>query len=148
MEILIMRSLKLSLFAALFLNSYLSSAHADMKVCNDTKHKISIAFAHKKNDVWMSEGWWTAKAKACISVFEGDLADNAYYVGGIDLVSANRWSGSEVFCTDDRTFTITERKDCESHGLYSFGFVKIETSGEKNWTVSISPESADWHSTH
>ena len=71
----------LLLFLTLFSVFGLTSpAHADFKVCNDTKTLTGVAIGYRNKSDWVMEGWWRIPAGVCASVIEGDLAARYFYL--------------------------------------------------------------------
>ncbi len=49
-------------------------ARADLRMCNNTSNRVSVALAYTDGQGWVSEGWWTLKSLDCATLLRGALA--------------------------------------------------------------------------
>ena len=116
-------------------------ALADLRICNNSSNRISVALAYLDQDKWISEGWWNLKPNVCEALLRGPLAEQFYYVYAMDE-RGGEWKGKTFMCTSDREFKIEGRKDCYANGHDRTGFFEIDTGKDtKNWTVQLTDPS-------
>jgi uncharacterized membrane protein len=114
-----------------------SPAEADLRVCNRTRHQVSIALGYRAERGWQSEGWWVATPDSCAVVFQGDLTSRFYYLFIADDVAGGSWDGSVYMCTRDETFTIFGVEDCLARGYERTGFFEVDTQERSDWTMEL-----------
>lgn len=132
----------LLLFAAFFAGS----AHADLRVCNDTSKPLGVSIGYKQNGTWTSEGWWRVPEESCSALIEGDLSSRFYYLHAEDAAGKDRWLGRVFMCTSPKKFKINGLEDCFARGFERSGFFEVDTGEQKNWQVrlsDISPQKSD-----
>lgn len=112
-------------------------AHADLRICNETRSTISIAFGYRAQSGWQSEGWWVAGPEACAIVYQGDLQSRYYYLYAVDDMVGGAWDGSVYMCTQDASFTIFGVEDCLARGYERTGFFEIDTEDRTDWTLQL-----------
>jgi uncharacterized membrane protein len=112
-------------------------ARADVRICNNSSGRVSIAIAYTDGQAWISEGWWNLKNSACEVLLRGTLAAQFYYVYAMDE-RGGEWKGKAFMCTKDREFRIDGRENCLVRGYDRTGFLEIDTGKDaKNWTVQL-----------
>jgi uncharacterized membrane protein len=109
-------------------------AHAEFRVCNQTKHMIGLAVARSNGIDWISEGWWNIDAEGCTVILEGPLKARYYYLYAVQYDIGGGWSGDRYFCTTRRSFTITGRQDCQKRGFDRTGFFEVDTQDALDYT--------------
>jgi uncharacterized membrane protein len=114
-----------------------SPAHADLKLCNTTASRVGVAIGYKDSEGWATEGWWNIPAHACETLLKGVLIAQFYYIHAIDYDRGGEWGGSLFMCTDDKSFTIRDTKDCVKRGYKRTGFFEVDTGEERDWTVRL-----------
>lgn len=112
-------------------------AHADLKICNDTKSMTGIAIGSRAKKDWITEGWWRIPAGICATVIEDDLTSRYFYIYAEDGESGGQWSGPVFMCTSAREFRIEGIKDCFARGYERSGFFEIDTGNQANWQVRL-----------
>ncbi|WP_372884645.1 DUF1036 domain-containing protein [Shimia sp.] len=116
-------------------------AEADLKVCNETDAKASVAIGYKADGAWTSEGWWNIPPYDC-SVVEGGDLKNRYYYYRVTSKSYN-WPGeSYFFCTRSQAFTIVGDSDCKARGYERSEFRQIDTGEAKSFTLNLTAPGA------
>ncbi len=85
-----------------------SPAGADLRMCNNTANRVSVALAYTDGAAWVSEGWWNLKSLDCVTLLRGALAAQYYYVYAMDE-RGGEWKGKAFMCTSDREFKIEGR---------------------------------------
>jgi uncharacterized membrane protein len=114
-----------------------AAAHADLRMCNLSNTRVSVALAYTDGAQWVSEGWWNLKPTDCSTLLTGGLAAQFYYVYAMDE-RGGEWKGKAFMCTSDREFKIEGRQDCYLRGFDRTGFFEIDTGKDaKNWTVQL-----------
>ena len=129
----LLASLGLALVAA-------TPAAADLRMCNNTANRMSVAVAYTDGQNWASEGWWNLKSLDCVTVLRGPLAAQYYYVYAMDE-RGGEWKGKAFMCTSDREFKIEGRQDCYRRGYDRTGFFEVDTGKDaKSWTVQLTDQ--------
>ena len=117
-----------------------TSAHADFRICNDTKSLVGAALGYKEQEKWLSEGWFQIPAETCSSLIEGDLNSRFYYIYAEDADKGGQWRGDVFLCTNEREFKIQGVQDCVPRGHIKTGFFEIDTGNRSNWMVRLTEE--------
>lgn len=118
-----------------------SSAHADFRICNDTKSLVGAALGYRLEGKWISEGWFQIQAETCNSLIEGDLSSRFYYIYAEDAERGGQWRGDVFMCTNDREFKIEGVEDCFKRGHIKTGFFEIDTGNRNSWMVRLTEQS-------
>jgi uncharacterized membrane protein len=121
-------------------------ARADLKLCNTTASRVGVVIGYKETDGgWVSEGWWNIASHSCETLLKGELIAKFYYIHAVDYDRGGEWAGTHTyFCTDDKSFTIRDAKDCVKRGYKRTGFFEVDTGEERDWTVRLTdPEAQD-----
>ena len=115
-------------------------AAADLRMCNNTSSRVSVALAYTDGQQWVSEGWWNLKSLDCVTLLRGALAAQFYYVYAMDE-RGGEWKGKAFMCTSDREFKILGRQDCFVRGYDRTGFFEVDTGKDaKSWTVQLTDQ--------
>lgn len=130
-------ALALAAMAGTLLLAAPTPAHADLRVCNETRNLISVALGYRAERGWQSEGWWRAPPGECRILFQGDLQRRYYYIYAVDDMGGGDWGGSVFMCTRDDSFTIFGVEDCLARGYERTGFFEIDTQGRTDWTLQL-----------
>jgi len=121
-----------------------SVAHADLRLCNQTSSKISVAIGHKKDGSWKTEGWWnfspTDDDNACKVLLPGPLTSRFYYVYAMDITKGGEWGGKALLCTQQKEFTIEGIENCIPRGYEQTGFFEVDTSKQESWTIQLTDQ--------
>ncbi|WEK04832.1 MAG: DUF1036 domain-containing protein [Candidatus Devosia phytovorans] len=133
------KRLALPLIGALAANLafFITPAHADLRVCNETGNLVSVALGYRAERGWMSEGWWQAPPGDCRVLYQGTLERRFYYLFAVDDIGGGAWDGSVFMCTRDETFTIFGVEDCLARGYERTGFFEIDTQSRTDWTLQL-----------
>jgi uncharacterized membrane protein len=129
-----------TLFASLAF--FATPAHADLRICNETTHLVSVALGYRAERGWMSEGWWQTPPGDCRVLYQGDLERRFYYIFAVDDIGGGAWDGSVFMCTRDETFTIFGVEDCLARGYERTGFFEIDTQSRTDWTLQLTENNA------
>ena len=116
-------------------------AHADFRICNDTKSLVGAALGYKEEEKWLSEGWFQVPPETCSSLIEGDLNSRFYYIYAEDADKGGQWRGDVFLCTNEREFKIEGVEDCFARGHIKTGFFEIDTGNRSNWMVRLTEQS-------
>lgn len=112
-------------------------ALADLKLCNTTASRVGVAIGYKDAEGWATEGWWNVASHTCETLLKGVLIGRFYYIHAIDYDRGGEWAGALYMCTDDKSFTIRDTKDCVKRGFKRTGFFEVDTGEERDWTVRL-----------
>jgi uncharacterized membrane protein len=112
-------------------------AHADLKLCNTTASRVGVAIGYKDAEGWATEGWWNIASHTCETLLKGVLIGRFYYIHAVDYDRGGEWAGTLNMCTDDKSFTIRDTKDCVKRGYKRTGFFEVDTGEERDWTVRL-----------
>jgi len=116
----------------------LTSARADLRVCNKTTSRVGIAIGYKAVRDWTTEGWWTVGSDACATLLAGPLVGRYYYMYAVDYDQGGEWSGnSAFFCTQEKEFTIEGVNNCVARGYQRTGFYEVDTGNQESWTIQL-----------
>jgi uncharacterized membrane protein len=112
-------------------------AQADLKLCNTTASRVGVAIGYKDAEGWATEGWWNIASHTCETLLKGALIGRFYYIHAVDYDRGGEWAGSLNMCTDDKSFTIRDAKDCVKRSYKRTGFFEVDTGEERDWTVRL-----------
>lgn len=112
-------------------------ARADLKLCNTTSSRIGVAIGYQDTNGWTTEGWWNVAPQTCETLYKGALSSRFYYIHAIDYDRGGEWAGTLFMCTDDKSFTVRDTKDCVKRGYKRTGFFEVDTGEERDWTVRL-----------
>ncbi len=123
--------------AALLCAGLTTAAEAALKICNKTNARVGIAIGVPAEGKLASEGWFNLKPGGCEDVLAGDLGPGPYFVHAIDYDRGGEWGGGELMCVSDNGFRIDGVNDCYARGYTRAGFRRIETNGQKHWSIDL-----------
>lgn len=128
-----------ALGAALLLgvSAEVTTAEADLRVCNKTSSRVSTAIGYRDPEGWVTEGWWTLDPVSCETILSGPLGARYYYVYALDADEGGWWSGESFMCTQHRMFKIRGIDKCGDRGYERTGFLEIDTGEQRSWTVQL-----------
>jgi uncharacterized membrane protein len=118
-------------------------AYADLKLCNTTASRVGVAIGYKDAEGWATEGWWNIASHTCETLLKGVLIGRFYYIHAVDYDRGGEWAGTLFMCTDDKSFTIRDTKDCAKRGYKRTGFFEVDTGEERDWTVRLTDPEAE-----
>jgi len=113
------------------------SAQAELKLCNTTQTRIGIALGYQDPSGWTTEGWWNIASQTCETLLKGALPSRFIYVHAVDYDRGGEWAGTNVMCTDDKSFTIKGVQECQKRGYKKSGFFEVDTGDAKEWTIRM-----------
>jgi uncharacterized membrane protein len=96
-----------------------------------------VSIGYKDAEGWATEGWWNIASHTCETLLKGVLIGRYYYIHAVDYDRGGEWAGSLFMCTDDKSFTIRDTKDCVKRGYKKTGFFEVDTGEERDWTVRL-----------
>jgi uncharacterized membrane protein len=131
------RSIRHSLALVLLAGLWATPAHADLKLCNTTASRVGVAIGYKDAEGWATEGWWNIASHTCETLLKGVLIGRFYYIHAVDYDRGGEWAGTLLMCTDDKSFTVRDTKDCVKRGYKRTGFFEVDTGEERDWTVRL-----------
>lgn len=135
-----MPNLKLIIAASigtLFALSAGSPAHADFRVCNDTKSLVGVSLGYSLDGNWKTEGWWQVPGETCASILQGELNSRFYYIYAEDADRGGQWRGDIFMCTANKEFEIDGANECFERGFQKTGFFEIDTDNRDSWMVRL-----------
>jgi uncharacterized membrane protein len=135
-------SICLALLSVAALAGFTRPARADLRLCNKTESKISVAIGYKSKESWVTEGWWTVDASSCDTIVDGPLDSRYYYVYAVDTTNGGEWGGQAFMCTREKEFTIPGIDDCVARGFERTGFFEVDTGEQRNWIVQLTERPA------
>lgn len=116
-------------------------AKADLRLCNQTKSRISVAIGYKEDNGWRSEGWWDFSPRedqnACKVLISGPLRSRFFYIYALDITNGGEWGGDARLCTRQKEFTIDGVENCIPRGFEQTGFFEVDTRNQASWTVNL-----------
>jgi uncharacterized membrane protein len=115
-----------------------SPAHAELKVCNQTRYLVNVAVGYTTEAAFQTEGWWTVAPSACSTPLKGPLQNRYVYVYAVDIDGSDLMSGSYSMCIKRRKFLIEGVGDCWRRGFATVDFAEVDTLSAPNWTVVLS----------
>lgn len=127
----------MSIAAAGWFLAGIGSAQADLRICNKTGSRVSVAIGYKNDTGWITEGWWNTTPGACEVLQDGPLRAKFYYIYAIDADRGGEWGGRHLLCTQDKMFTISGVEDCASRGFQRNGFFEIDTGELSSWVIQL-----------
>ena len=135
---LLRRSWILAFLCAFCPYVFVSSAQADLRVCNKTTSRVGIAIGYKADRDWTTEGWWTIESDNCATILAGPLISRYYYMYAVDYDLGGEWGGNTAFlCTQEKEFTIQGVSDCIARGFQRTGFYEVDTGTQQSWTIQL-----------
>lgn len=63
----------LTLALALALTLAPDLAWSELRICNETSDRHSVAVGYKADGTWLSEGWWILEPGDCATLVKDDL---------------------------------------------------------------------------
>jgi uncharacterized membrane protein len=112
-------------------------AAAELKLCNTTPSRIGVALGYKDTKDWATEGWWNIASQTCETLLKGALPSRYLYVHAVDYDRGGEWAGTNVMCTDDKSFTIRGAGECQKRGFRKSGFFEVDTGDARDWTIRL-----------
>ena len=125
----------LVLATAIGVLGFAGSARADLRLCNDTAGRIGVAIGYQDAKGWATEGWWNLAAQSCEALLRGSVPSRYIYIYAVDYDRGGEWSGANFMCTQDKSFRIRDSTDCEKRGHRRTGFMEVDTTAAKDWTI-------------
>lgn len=125
------------LFAVAVMDASFSHANADLRLCNKTSSKVSVAVGYRGEVDWTTEGWWNFEPGKCQVIFPGPIRSRYFYFYAMDVSDGGEWGGQAMMCTEGKSFTIISTKDCIVRGYEKTGFFEVDTGEQESWTVQL-----------
>jgi uncharacterized membrane protein len=128
----------------LFLSLFgITSAHAELRICNTTSSRVGIAIGYRDAQGWATEGWWNLTPKGCETLLKGKLAARFYYIHAVDYDKGGEWGGKSLMCVRDREFSVRGTDNCLSRGFDRAGFFEVDTGEQYGWTIQLTEPRAE-----
>ncbi|MDE2182694.1 MAG: DUF1036 domain-containing protein [Alphaproteobacteria bacterium] len=129
---------KAALFDALETAASRAAAPSGYSVCNDTPKPVWAAIAFKKNNVFVSRGWWAVAAGGCAHMISEPVASTPVYLRVEIGKSPALVSGDEKFCVTTIEFEVQGRGHCAARGLTEAGFAVTNIQGAAGYAAHVS----------
>jgi uncharacterized membrane protein len=123
--------------SALALVVFATAAHADLRVCNETRVLINLAVGANAGADFATEGWWTVTPGSCATPIRGPLKGRYVYLYATDIDAADVLKGSVSMCVDRGKFKIYGISDCWRRGLQAVNFAEVDTMDSPDWTTFL-----------
>lgn len=112
------------------------SAAAQLRVCNKTSERVSIAVAYTKDDRLTSRGWFNADPSECVTVVGGPLQNRYYYVRA-EGSRGNEWGDDYTFCTLQSAYEVPARGSCTGSDYRRANFFIVDTGDRTFHTQNL-----------
>lgn len=131
-----MRRLILSALALPFWVSP-EQAAAELRFCNETSARVTVAIGYRGDGLWRSEGWWAVEPDTCRAAVSEPLENRFYYYRATSKVDS--WTHENFyFCTSPQPFDISGDKDCAARGYDREAFTEIALgNGITRFTMTL-----------
>ncbi|MCC1482230.1 DUF1036 domain-containing protein [Roseibaca sp. Y0-43] len=131
-----MRSLILTAFALPLLATP-DTALAELRFCNETNARVTVAIGYRSDGAWRSEGWWAVEPDACRAVVSEPLENRFYYYRATSKLDS--WTHETYyFCTSPQPFDIMGDEECAARGYDREAFSEIALSdGITRFTMTL-----------
>ncbi len=111
--------------------------------CNQVpEENVFLAVGYKKEDQWMSQGWFLARPGRCYQLGNRVEGDVLYYMAYTSSKSQT-WGGKQQFCISGKPFlhklADPASPDCEKLGAQKAGFKDVTIEGFKVTMVYLTP---------
>jgi uncharacterized membrane protein len=115
-------------------------AAAELRFCNETNARVTVAIGYRSEGAWRSEGWWAVEPDACRAVVSEPLPNRFYYYRATSKLDS--WTHENYFfCTTTQAFDIVGDEDCEARGYDREAFTEIELGdGITRFTMTLTSD--------
>lgn len=112
--------------------------------CNDAQAPVWASVAEPLDQgAYRARGWWRIDAGECVKVLKGPLASDHYYIYA-ELEADNRerplLGGDLALCVNDVTYDLTNHANCESGGLETAPFRRLDIGDANSWTYRFAAD--------
>lgn len=117
-------------------------AAAELRFCNETSARVTVAIGYRSDGAWRSEGWWTVEPGACRAVVSEPLRNRFYYYRATSKLDS--WTHENYyFCTTPQAFDISGDDDCTARGYDREAFTEIALAeGVTRFTMTLTSDKA------
>lgn len=135
-----MKSISVIFAVALALAGIFSpqSAHAEMRICNQSYDVLNVAFGEPGDTGFVTQGWWRVAPNQCAVLKREPLRASNYYIFAADVFGNEVLSGTTPMCVAPRRFEISGQENCLLRGFLDARFMEVETGKRRDWTVFVS----------
>ncbi len=112
-------------------------AHADFKVCNNTRSLINLAIGSLSGADYATEGWWTVTPGSCATPIHGPLPGRYLYLYATGIDGVDLLKGTVSMCIDRGKFKVQGIDNCWRRGLQAVTFAEIDTLDSTEWTTFL-----------
>ncbi len=114
-----------------------AAAHADFKVCNNTRSLINLAVGSLSGADYATEGWWTVTPGSCATPIHGALTGRYLYLYATGIDGVDLLKGTVSMCIDRGKFKVQGIDNCWRRGLQAVTFAEIDTLDSSDWTTFL-----------
>ena len=114
-----------------------AAAHADFKVCNNTRSLINLAVGALSGADYATEGWWTVTPGSCATPIHGPLTGRYLYLYATGIDGVDLLKGTVSMCIDRGKFKAQGIDNCWRRGLQAVTFAEIDTLNSSDWTTFL-----------
>ncbi|WP_405402643.1 DUF1036 domain-containing protein [Paracoccus sp. Ld10] len=113
---------------------------AGLRLCNQSFDVLNVAIGTPQGAGQVqTRGWWRVAPNQCATLLRQTLHERRYHVFAADVFGNEVLTGSIPMCVAPRRFDISGQQDCLLRGFLDARFIEIDTMGQKNWTVFVTP---------
>lgn len=115
-------------------------AAAELRFCNETSARVTVAIGYRSDGAWRSEGWWAVESGACRAAVSEPLANRFYYYRATSKLDS--WTHENYFfCTTTQAFDIVGDEDCQARGYDREEFTEIKLAdGVTRFTMTLTSD--------
>ena len=114
-----------------------AAAHAEFRVCNNTRSLINLAVGSLAGADYATEGWWTVTPGSCATPIHGPLSGRYLYLYATGIDGVDLLKGTVSMCVDRGKFKAFGIDNCWRRGLQAVTFAEIDTLESPDWTTFL-----------
>ncbi len=114
-----------------------TAAHAEFRVCNNTRSLINLAIGSLVGDDYATEGWWTVTPGSCATPIHEPLSGRYLYLYATGIDGVDLLKGTVSMCVDRGKFKAAGIDNCWRRGLQAVNFAEIDTLDSRDWTTFL-----------
>jgi uncharacterized membrane protein len=114
-----------------------NAAHAEFRVCNNTRSLINLSIGSLVGADYATEGWWTVTPGSCATPIHETLNGRYLYLYATGIDGVDLLKGTVSMCVDRGKFKAVGIDNCWRRGLQAVNFAEIDTLGSPDWTTFL-----------
>ncbi len=114
-----------------------TAAHAEFRVCNNTRSLINLAIGSLAGADYATEGWWTVTPGSCATPIREPLGGRYLYLYATGIDGVDLLKGTVSMCIDRGKFKAVGIDNCWRRGLQAVKFAEIDTLNAPDWTTFL-----------